>query len=840
MSVQFRLVYRHFNRHPWQLLLNILGIALGVAIVLAIDLTNVSAEKAFQLASRSMTGDITHQLTNDDESIDEDWYRQIRKDLGIRKAIPFVQGQIKIDDNQSWQIMGIDPVSLLGRNVRPVLGQFKLETSPLELMSTVNAVYVSTDIQSQRQFDVPGLISIEINGRQETLHVIGILPETQDMQSQAVKKTIVADIATAQSLLGMIGKLSRIDLVLDEAEELRLAKLIDSPMRLEPSNTKGNAMEQMTRAFRINLTALSLLALVIGTFLIYNTMTISVLQRREQFATMRTLGLSRRELLSQILGEALLLSVAGIILGIILGTGLSQYLITLASRTINDLYFVNEIQDVYFSGWSFIKASLLGFVATLVASWIPARDAVSVPPHISRSRSRLEQNTRNQHGLFLICAVAFFLIAIIILWQSNTSIVMGFAALFFIIMAFACLSPPLFVFLVTIFQPILTAFMGLLGSIASRAVLSSLSRTQVAVTALAITLSATIGVSLMISSFRLSVEVWLESLLKADVFISSIERGNAVAISPEIIQQIENYPGVEKVIRTQWKRIWHQGLPIRLNITGMDEDVFNNYRFMDGDNPQRWREFSTGGSVLVSEPYAYHHRLQREDEIKLPTNKGEQLFRVAGIFTDYGSDQGLVVMHRDLYQIWWEAQQVSSLSVYLQEQVDNRSFLKGLDETVLQRTDLRARANGELRQMSMNIFDRTFAITEVLRVLTVIIASIGIFGALMAIQLERSREFAILRANGLTPMELKKLILTESGLMGAVAGIISVPTGIVMALVLIFVINRRSFGWSMDFVLQPQYLLTAVLLGLIAGLVAGIYPAWRMAATSPALALRDV
>ena len=187
----------------------------------------------------------------------------------------------------------------------------------------------------------------------------------------------------------------------------------------------------------------------------------------------------------------------------------------------------------------------------------------------------------------------------------------------------------------------------------------------------------------------------------------------------------------------------------------------------------------------------------------------------------------------------WDDDSAMSLMVSLQRGADARRIAKSFNAGLLAGSGLQARSNRSLRQQSMAIFDRTFAITEVLRLLTILIATTGILAALMAIQLERGREFAVLRANGLTPGGLGGLVLTESGLMGLISGVLAIPLGLVMAVVLIDVINRRSFGWSMELLLEPRYLAGALLLGLLAGLLAGVYPAWRMARIAPASALRD-
>ncbi len=838
MMIRYLLISRQFILHPWQFFLSIIGIALGVSVVLAIDLTNASAERAFKMGDQIIGGEFTHQIIGGSSHIDETLYKDLRMEEGLRELIPVVEGQVVTDGGFKYKLVGIDPVVWLGKPYRSQTAHFS--ESPFALLNKPGAVYISRFAKEQLKLNVPADIEISVNDKTHKLTAIDVLPERTELQDYVMQAVFITDISTAQTLLDMHGKLSRIDLKLDEIQLERLEQLLSEPLQLIRSGARGKAMEQMTRAFRINLTALSLLALVVGAFLIYNTMTISVLQRRELIATVRTLGLARNELSLLILGETLILAVIGIILGIGLGIGLSHYLIKLASRTLSDLYFVEEVRTVYFNHWSFYKAVLLGFGVSLLAAWLPVHEAVRIAPEIARSRSRLEAQARIRQKTQLLGAMLSLIIAVVILWQSERSVIAGFASLFFIIMAYALLSPTLLIFTIRTFKPVMTRLFGLSGSIASRSVLSSLSRTQIAVTALAIAISATVGVSIMIGGFRHSVEIWLENYLQADIYISPMNRtGGNTEIDEKLIHQLKAIPGVLKLTTAKWKRLWDEDRIIRLYVADLDEQIFNSYRFKGKHAQDQWHKFLSSDSVVVSESYAYHQDIETGDSVYLLTDRGKQSFEVAGIYTDYLSDQGVITMHRNIYESYWGDKAILSLSLYAHESIDPDVLVTQINNTLLADTVFRARANRTLRNLSMKIFDRTFAITEVLRFLTIIIAFIGILGALIAIQLERNREFAILRANGMTPDDIKKLILSESGLMGTTAGLIAMPLGVILSVVLIHVINRRSFGWSMDFVMEPVSLISAVLLGLTAGLLAGIYPAWRTSTTIPAIALRD-
>ncbi|MGI9286558.1 MAG: ABC transporter permease, partial [Pseudomonadales bacterium] len=305
------------------------------------------------------------------------------------------------------------------------------------------------------------------------------------------------------------------------------------------------------------------------------------------------------------------------------------------------------------------------------------------------------------------------------------------------------------------------------------------------------------------------------------------------------IDRISALPQVVNVSSFRRHEFWRGEQLTQMYVKSLPEQAFDRYDFVQGQNKNRWQAFRSSDSVIVSESYAYHRAVKRGDKVVLATPKGDTAFKIVGVYADYGSDRGIVTMHEATYLQHWPRSKPSALHVYLESSADVDEVSARLRGNVLATANLEVNANRRLRKMGLEVFDRSFAITEVLRVLTIIIAFVGILGALMAIQLERGREFAMLRAIGLSPRDLVKLLLAEGGLMGLAAGILALPLGVILAYVLIMVINRRSFGWSMQFVLEPRYLVAGLALGLVAGLVASLYPAWRMARTSPAVALRN-
>jgi putative ABC transport system permease protein len=242
---------------------------------------------------------------------------------------------------------------------------------------------------------------------------------------------------------------------------------------------------------------------------------------------------------------------------------------------------------------------------------------------------------------------------------------------------------------------------------------------------------------------------------------------------------------------------------------------------------------------MVSEPLALRRGLAVGDTLRLATEAGPRAFPVAAVFFDYASDLGVAMLYRSAYERLYSDRGVSGMAFYAQPGVPPDTLVERMRAATAGEQSVVLRSNAGLRQYSMDVFDRTFTITSVLRLLAMAVAFVGVLSALMALQLERARELATLRAVGMTRREVGGLIGAQTGLMGLMAGLLSLPLGLALAAALVFVVNRRSFGWTLQFSVTPGILLTAVALALIAALLAGIYPAWRMAQSRPAHALRD-
>jgi putative ABC transport system permease protein len=851
-----RIARRHVLRHPWQLALAVLGIALGVAVAVSIDLANESARRSFALATEAVTGRATHQIVAGPSGVPDELYRALRVELGARAAAPVLTGDVAAADvpGRVLTVLGVDPFAeapfrpYLGAADRAEAGDPRTR-DPLAavavLVTRPGAVLIARPTARDLGLAVGDPLAVRVAGARHVLTVTGILEPADPTSARALDGLLVADVGTAQELFGAAGRLSRIDLIAadDPAGRAlldRVARALPPGAELVPAGARAGTTAQMIRAFQWNLTALSLLALVVGMFLIYQTTAFSVVQRRPLIGALRAIGVSRREVFALVMGEAVLIGAVGTAAGLLLGLGLAHGLLRLVTRTINDLYFVLAVRDVALDPLVLVKGVALGVGATALAALVPALEATGAPPRVVMSRAALESDARRSVARATWIGAALFAAGAVLLWWPGLGIAGGFAGLFVVMIGCAFVAPAAALVLLRGLHPLAGWTFGLLGRLATRGIAAALSRTAVAVAALMIAVSAAIGVGVMIASFREAVVRWLEGTLRADIYVSAPSLvGNRpdATIDPALAARIAETAGVAAASTSRGAFVPAPGGAVQVIALDVERARRPRWRFREGAADGVWD--AGGEAVVVSEPYANRRGARAGDTVRLRTDRGERDFPVAGVFYDYGSSSGVVVMSRRTYERYWDDRRISSLALDLVPGADPARVMAAVRERAAGGPDLVVRSNRALRLASLAIFDRTFAITGVLRTLTVVVAFIGMLAALMALGLERAREIGVLRTLGLTPRQVWGLVTAQSGMLGLLAGLLAVPGGLLLAWVLVFVVNRRSFGWTMPIELSPLILLQGVLLSVLAAVLAGLYPAWRMAAALPADALRD-
>ena len=836
-----RSIWKYFFKHPWVILLSIIGVSIGVAVVVAIDIANTSSQKAFELSVENLTGTATHQITNGPLGMDEDFYTEFVMAFPEIEASPVVEGYVKLN-GETINLMGLDIFSS-SYMTDDMSGTF--DTSALALLvepRTVLIPYVTADRMEIADGDT---ITVSIAGLETQVKVIGYAGQENDTKLDGF---LVADISTGQELLGKTGIIDNISLVIAEDDKDTITAIenwLPEGMTLASTAAGNESTLNMTNAFRTNLTAMSMLALLVGMFLIYNTMTFSVLQRRGLLGSLRVLGATRREIFSEVLTEAFIISLIGTGIGVLMGIGLGQGMVKLVAGTIDSLYFTLTVTTFEMSSGIFIKGVLLGVITSLVASFIPAFEAAASRPQIVRFRSVIESLAQKLLPKITLTGLGMIVLSVIILFLSDRSLIAGFASLFLLVIGFALCVPVI----AELISKYLGIFMSKVGSktsvlykMAVTGIAGSISRTGTAIAAMVVAVSVVIGMGIMIDSFRTTVQLWMYQAIQGDVYVNTMENVSSTAETPlpyDMVEQIVALEGIEatKGLKTVFLITGYGTLEVDV-ITPV-EQCRTEYQLKSGNDLPAWEALKNGEAVYISEPLAYKHGLSVGDTIAFTTEQGKQEYAISGIYYDYSSDAGKIIMAQSVYAQYWHDDTIASLGLYLKNADDKDVVMTAVKAIVTDTAGITVTDSATIRGNVLDLFDRTFLITRVLEFLAIIVAFIGILSALMAYQLEKIKELGILRAAGVTPRQIWSMTALQTGLMGAISGILAIPLGVFMSIILIQTINIRSFGWSIQMTIGAGTIIEALAIAITASLLASVYPSWKISKTSPAEALRE-
>jgi putative ABC transport system permease protein len=846
VGLLLRFSFRHLLRQRWQTFLLVVGILLGVTVVIAIDFANESSKKAISLSTQSVTGKATHQILGSGIGIPEAFFTEMVRTRIFSKASPIVEGYVNVNEfnNQPILVLGIDP--LLDFPFRSYLGSDEAQlTQLITIISKPDTGIIAKGLSEEFGISIGDEINYIFEGKSAKLQIVGLISSEDPLASESLKGVVIVDIATAQEAFEKTGVVDRIELIVNNQNDEELIKQnLEPGMVFRSTQEQNQQLENMVGAFQLNLTALSLLALVVGVFLIYNTMTFSVVQRRELIGLYRSLGFFRSEIFIMIIFEAIVIGILGTIFGVIFGSILGRETVNLILQTINDLYYVTTVKSVTLPISSVIKGIILGIFATIVVSVPPAIEAMQVTPRTARIRSGLEEKVRKNIIYLTLLGLLLFLISYFLLFSPIFShLWWAFTATLLVVIGCSIFSAlGLFLILPTL-SNFMKKYFGLIPGMAARELYRSLSRTAVAVSSLMVAVSVTIGMSIMINSFRYTVSVWLLETLGGDVYISvpnQFSNRSSAFIDNDSVNLITKYSGIKKFDTLLTINAISGQSDIQINVI-TNQQIANERIFTKIDTPiEKVWESLLNNKIMIAEPLANRLHLKLGDSLPIETPLGNKNFEIIGIFSDYTSSQGYLMMARPIFDQFWDIDEITAISINLLEDYEIDKSVQEIKNLIGQ-TDqkLIIRSNKNLRNDVLVVFDRTFAVTNALRFIATFVSFIGILSATLIILLDRRREFGVLKAIGFRRKELNQLLLTETGLMGLFAGLFAIPTGLVISLILVYVINLRSFGWTIQLNLDSWSIIQGVLIAVLAAFIATIYPLRKLNQLKAIQVMRD-
>jgi putative ABC transport system permease protein len=806
MKLLRTLILRPLRRDLLRTALTILSVALGVAVVVAIDLAGDAATGSFRSSMQTLAGRTDLEIVATG-GIDERYMATLAALPFDAHFAPLMEAQIVLPEIGAVPLYGAD------------------------LAGAPDGAAVSKALAARLHSNT---VTGTLAGRSLTVPI----GQTLD----AGGEFLVLDIADAQQALRRYGKLDRIDVTVGPKEDFgQVEKAIRSALppsiRVEKPGTRSEENQRMLRAFRWNLRVLSYISLVVGAFLIYNTISVSVVRRRAEIGILRAIGAARSAILGLFLVEALLFGVAGAALGVLLGRILAGGAVRLIAGTVNALYTTSRPAPIELTAVEAWIGILTGALVAFASALAPAREAMRVAPTEAMNRGSREHRARLRwrRGLAWssVCAVLAFAAA-----QAGPVSgypLGGYTAALLAIAAAALAAPAVVVTVDRATRRVVHSHV--VGLLAGRSLTASLSRTAVVVAALATAIAMMASVGIMVASFRETVALWLDTQLRADLYVRPAgpsSAGDYPPLSPEVPAILASVPGVAAVDLFHALPLSFRGEHATLGAGNMDiVRRYGRLRFLPGeDRDAILRSLPNQDRAIASEPFANKHHVRAGDRLAIPIGDHIVTLTIAGIYYEYSSSQGYLILDRGTLLKYLPGQPATNAAIYLAPGANRESVLRDLQLRTAS-LGVAVAPNQTLRRSAIEIFDRTFAITWALEAVAIVVAMLGAANSLLALVLDRRRELGLLRYLGASQAQVRGMILTEAAFLGLLALLLGLALGFALSLLLVFVVNKQSFGWTIQF--HPPWALlgAALLLVWCVTVLAGLYPARIAARLNP-------
>lgn len=838
-SVMRLTIIRHLWTSPIRVLITVTGVAIGVATFTAIQATNESVLRSFTRAIDLVAGRTTLEISGGELGVDEWLLPLVQRVDGVWAAAPIIHTVAAVADQpgEALLLIGVDLFA------EDPFREYRLADSDrppqMEELLSPDAIFVTRAFAEAHGLQKGGRLTLLVGSKRQHFNIKGLLA-SQGPAMAFDGNIAILDIAAAQEAFEKIGRLDRIDLVTDErvsSEEIRarLATTLPTHLTVQRPDRRGHQVEKMLRAFRLNLTALSAIALLVSLFLVYNAVSLSVLERRRQIGILRSLGLTRAATAAFFAAEGMALGLLGSLLGVAGGLLLGRALLQTVSRTVSVLYAYLRVEEIELSPVLLFIALGLGSVGALLASLAPAYAASQITPKDAMQIGSFERNWMRRSLLALLCGLLLLTASFLLTRPGPVggAPLFGYLSLACLIFGVACFTPRLLHVTGAGIHTLCGGRRAPLLTLAAGNLSSQVGRSAVAVAAMMTAIAMLVGLTLMIGSFRRTVELWVEQTIRADILVSPVARfvkGSQARLSDTFIEGATRIPDIaalDPFIGTRVELLGQEGL-----LASGDFEVVARYGkllFRRGESAVVLQRAKAEDGVIISESLALSRGLTEGDRLPLNLPSGRVDLLVVGVFYDYSTDGGKVVMDRGLWERIGGEHGADILAIYLQPHADEAAVRRQLLAMAGEDGAIALNSNRALKARVLEIFDNTFAVAHALELIAILVGILGIFNVLWASVLSRRREIGVLRSVGATRAQLVRIILGEAGLLGLLAELLGLLAGIALSFILIHVINKQSFGWTIQFQFSWWVVIKSSLIALGAALLAGYLPA-RLAA----------
>ncbi len=824
------LMFGEWRAHYVQLLAVILAIALGVALGFSIHLINTAALNEFSAASKSLTGQSDLQVHGKQSMFDEELFPMLAQYQGVELASPVLEFDVvvpkKLENRRDHKlkVMGID--MFRATEISPDLLGVTEEGNQLDRLSD-DAIFLSPAAMEWLQVERGDALQLRVGLQTITLRVAGGL-----VRARAGQRLAVMDIGVAQWRFEYLGLLSRIELKLapgvnHESFKVKLDDILGEHYFVTESTEQDARVANMSRAYRVNLNMLALVALFTGAFLVFSTQALSIIRRRHQFALLRVLGMTRHQLLRQVILEGIILGIIGSLLGLALGYAIAAAAIHFLGGDLGSSFFPGVQANIHFSPLAAMIFFMVGMGVTLLGSIAPAWEAARAKPApaLKSGGEEMAISKQSKPWFAIIC------LTLAMIFTQLPPVfalpIFGYLAIALLLIGGVALMPRFAAWIFGLLMRIRSQNdSGAVATLVMARLANAPHQASIALGGVLASFSLMVAMAIMVTSFRISVDEWLGHVLPADVYVRVAESGNQGGFQLDEQKALADLPGFSRVdfFRAQQLVIDPARPEITLFARPIDRNDPSNTLPMTDDMIAPTLLPQDVMPIWVSEAMVDLYGYDVGKQVTLPIGMDSQQFFVAGVWRDYGRQFGAVQMQLTDYQALTEDYSSNTVGLWLQPDTTASQV-----ESVLRQLPfgdaLEISWSGDIRTLSLQIFDRSFAITYLLEMVAVVIGLLGVAASFSAQTLARVKEFGMLRHIGVMRRQILTLLAAEGGLLTALGVMLGFVLGWSISLILVYIVNPQSFHWTMQMHLPWGWLtlIAAVMLvaAAITALIAG-------------------
>ncbi len=820
------ILFKNLKEEKFLTFLSIFGISLGIALFIAISVASDKAVKSLESNINAVNSKANYQIFN---KFGIDFNESIYPEILTReeKAFPVLKTPVYFPQfEEVAELYGVETVKTLR-----YMGITINSKSFLDYYKNRNSVIVPEGFLSKYNLKTGDNLLSVVYDKQYLLKIVG------SYESELQSNVIFIDIGNFQELFNKTGYLSFIDLDIKDPDWIKLLPSFDKKQLIISKKEKlVDNQESLIASFNYNLQFISFVALLVGIFLLYNTIFITVVKKRTEIGILRSLGAKKKTIILLFTLQGVILGIIGSILGIIIGQFFAYFAVSAVEKTVSTVYSNVSVSDFLISMTDVVNAVLLGIVISFIASIIPAYEASKIKPAETTRDGSFETRYHSKYKYVALAGIILVICGGLLSFYEYKYTpfdlpFLSYIGVLLIILGFTFLSPLFLIILLKVIKyPVVQIFKSI-GILTLGDIQGNLYRFSVAVMSIAISTALILSMVVLIFSFRNSLKEWINDSLVADIYIkpaSCVSNFCYYPVSDSVIQRLNNYPEIEAIYKFRALQIFYKDKPVIAGFANVDVmKKYSNVKYLDRkDRDKAFDELANEKQVAISEYLRKIYGLKKGDKIQIDTPKGKETFTVNGVFLSYSTTSGIFVFDRKWLKKYWGLDDTTQLSLFLRNGTDVKGFERKLKQDFIYHGNysLEILNNDEIRKKVLKIFDRSFYITYAIEFIAIFISLIGIANTLMAFVIERKREISIIRYIGGSWTQIKWILVLSAGISASIGIFLGVLLGLFISVIFIEVINQVSFGWIIYYQVPFFILFVLTFLLFLATTISGLFP----------------